>query len=142
LLLDINRLQEVVDTVRSNFRARKGNNASANPTQPPDLSAKDANTLSSDSAARGTHFPLSTSDQGKAAMDLGEGDLLLLCIIQGERDALPVDVPRRSWRNPKYMVNNLKEKIQKERGHGSLAGVDPHVGELGEARVLAVMTVS
>ena len=111
---------QVVDTVSSFLhRARKGDNA----TQPP---AKDANTPSPHSTASGAPFPLSTSDQAEAAMNLGDDDLRLLCVIEGETEPFPIDIEGPSWRNPKFMVGDLKKKIQEERKDGPLAGVDGH----------------
>ena len=71
-------------------------------------------------------FPLSTSDQAEAAMNLGDDDLRLLCVIEGETEVFPVDIEGPSWRNPKFMVGDLKKKIQEERKYGPLAGVDAH----------------
>jgi hypothetical protein len=113
--------RKVVDTVSSFLhRARKGDNASANPTQPP------AN-------IRG-----STSDQAarEAAMNLGDDDLLLFCVIEGETEPFPIGVEGPLWRNPKFVVGNLKKKIQEERKDGPLAGVDAHSLVLWKVRAI------
>jgi hypothetical protein len=60
-------------------------------------------------------------------MYLGDDNLLLLCVIEGEADAFAIDVEGSSWRNPKFMVGDLKKKIQEERENGSLAGVGAHI---------------
>jgi hypothetical protein len=102
-------VKKVADTIRSSFLmwSGKGNKASANPTQPPgpmpQSPDQDANTCS----------PSSTSDQVEATMNLGDNDLQLLCIIEGEAEVFPIDVEGPSWCNPKYMVGHLK-KIQEE----------------------------
>jgi hypothetical protein len=95
---------DVDDTIRGNLRnrPRKGNDASANPTQPP---AKDANMLSLHSTASWGPFPLSTSDQALATINLGDGDLQLLCVIEGETEVFPIDVEGSLWCNPKVMVD-------------------------------------
>ncbi|KAF8222780.1 hypothetical protein L208DRAFT_1412870, partial [Tricholoma matsutake] len=125
---------KVVDTVSSFLhRARKGDNASANPTQVP---AKDANTLSPHSTASGAPFPLSTSDQAEAAMNLGDDDLWLSCVIEGETEVFPIDIEGSLWRNPKFTVGYLKEKIQEKRKDGSLAGVDAHSLVLWKGRAI------
>ena len=59
-------------------------------------------------------------------MNLGDDDLRLLCVIEGEAEVFPIDVEGASWRNPKFMVGDLKKKIQEERKDGPLAGVDGH----------------
>jgi hypothetical protein len=117
---------KVVDAVSSFLHlARKGDNASANPTQPP------ANILSPHSTASG-----STSDQAEAAMNLGDDDLRLLCVIEGEPEMFPIDIEGPSWRNPKFMVGDLKKKIQEERKDGPLAGVDAHILVLWKVRAI------
>jgi hypothetical protein len=121
---------KVVDTVSSFLhRARKGDNASANPTQPP-AKDSDANTLST---ASGAPFP-STSDQAEAAMNLGDDDLQLLCVIEGESEVFPIDVEGSLWRNPKFTVGHLKETIQGKRKNDSLAGVGAHILVLWKVR--------
>ncbi|KAF8338646.1 hypothetical protein F5887DRAFT_1235893 [Amanita rubescens] len=60
-------------------------------------------------------------------MDLDDDDLLLSCIIEGETESFPIGVKRSSWRNPRFTVGYLKEKIQEER---SLAGIDAQILEL------------
>ncbi|KAF8218452.1 hypothetical protein L208DRAFT_341792 [Tricholoma matsutake] len=121
----VKKVARVVDTAKGSFlhRARKGDNASANPTQPP---AKDANTLSPHSTASGAPFPKSTSDQAEAAMNLGDDDLWLSCVIDGETEVFPIDIEGSLWRNPKFTVGYLKKKIQEERKDDSLAGVGAH----------------
>ena len=59
-------------------------------------------------------------------MDLGDDDLQLDCIIEGESEAFPVNVQGSFWHNPKFNIGHLKEKIQEKRMYGSLAGVDAH----------------
>ena len=66
----------------------------------------------------GAPFPLSTSDQAEAAMNLSDDD------IKGETEVFPIDIKGPLWRNPKFMVGGLKEKIQEKRKDDSLAGVD------------------
>ena len=103
------------------MRSGKGDKASANPTQPPgpmpQSPDQDANTRS----------PSSISDQVEATTHLGDDGLRLLCIIQGETEAFPIDVEGASWPSPKFMVGDLKEKIQQKRKDGSLAGVGAHI---------------
>ncbi|KAF8225715.1 hypothetical protein L208DRAFT_1408086 [Tricholoma matsutake] len=48
-------------------------------------------------------------------MNLGDDDLRLLCVIEGETE-----------RNPKFMVGDLKKKIQEKRKDDSLTGVGAH----------------
>jgi len=67
-------------------------------------------------------------------MNLGDDDLRLFCVIEGEAEAFPIDVEGASWRNPKFMVSDLKKRIQEERKHGSLAGVDAHTLVLWKVR--------
>ena len=57
-------------------------------------------------------------------MNHGDDGLRLLCLIEGETDVFTIDVERASWHHPKFMVSDLKEKIQEKRKNGSLAGVD------------------
>ncbi|KAF8237953.1 hypothetical protein L208DRAFT_1245054 [Tricholoma matsutake] len=59
-------------------------------------------------------------------MNLGDDDLRLSCVIEGETEVFPIDIEGSSWRNPKLTVGYLKEKIQEKRKDGSLAGVDAH----------------
>ena len=47
-------------------------------------------------------------------MNLGDDDLLLLCIIKGEKEPFSICVEESSWCNLKFMVYNLKEKIQEK----------------------------
>jgi len=67
-------------------------------------------------------------------MDLDDDDLLLSCVIEGETESFPIGVKRSSWRNPKFTVGHLKEKIQEKRKNGSLAGVD--ILELWKVRAI------
>jgi hypothetical protein len=60
-----------------------------------------------------------TQHSKDAAMNLGDDDLRLLCVI--ETEVFPIDVEGPSWCNPKFIVGNLKEKIQKKRNNDSLA---------------------
>ena len=69
-------------------------------------------------------------------MTLGDDDLRLLCVIEGETEMFPIDIEGPSWRNPKFMVADLKEEIQKEQKAGSLAGVDAHSLILWKVRAL------
>jgi hypothetical protein len=48
--------------------------------------------------------PLPTPDPEEAAMDLGDDDLRLLCVIKVESESFPIDVKGSLWRNPKFMV--------------------------------------
>ena len=106
------------------MRSGKGDKASANPMpQSPD---QDANTRS----------PASTSDQAEATMNLGDDDLRLLCLIEGEAEVFPIDVEGPSWRNPKFMVGDLKKKIQEERKNDSLDGVGAHILVLWKVRAI------
>ena len=59
-------------------------------------------------------------------MNLGDDDLLLLCVIEGEAEMFPIDIEESLWHNPKFMVDGLKKKIQAERKDDSLASVDAH----------------
>jgi hypothetical protein len=68
-------------------------------------------------------------------MNLGDDDLRLLCVIEGETDVFPIDVGGPSWRNPKFMVGDLKEKIQEKR-NDSLAGVGAHSLVLWKVRAI------
>ena len=67
-------------------------------------------------------------------MDLGDDDLQLHCIIEGESEAFPVNVQGSLWHNPKFNVGTLKEKIQEKRKDGSLAGVGAHTLVLWKVR--------
>jgi hypothetical protein len=69
-------------------------------------------------------------------MNLGDDDLRLFCIIEGETEVFPIDVKGPSWRNPKFMVGDLKEKIQEERKNGPLHGVDAHSLVLWKVRAI------
>ncbi|KAF8220127.1 hypothetical protein L208DRAFT_1417120, partial [Tricholoma matsutake] len=57
-------------------------------------------------------------------MNLSDDNLWLLCIIKGETKVFPIDIEGPLWCNPKFMVGDLKEKIQEKRKDGSLAGID------------------
>jgi len=65
-------------------------------------------------------------------MNLGDDDLLLFCVIEGETEPFPIGVEGPSWHNPKFVVGNLKKKIQEERKYDSLAGIDAHSLVLGK----------
>ncbi|KAF5379727.1 hypothetical protein D9615_005698 [Tricholomella constricta] len=67
-------------------------------------------------------------------MNLGDDDLRLLCVIQGETEAFPIDVKRSSWHNPEFIVDDLKKRILEERKQGSLAAVGSHSLELWKPR--------
>jgi hypothetical protein len=69
-------------------------------------------------------------------MILGDDDLLLFCVIEGDTESFPIGVEGASWHNPKFVVGNLKKRIQEERKEGSLAGVDPHSLELWKVRAI------
>jgi len=69
-------------------------------------------------------------------MNFGDDDLRLLCVIEGETEVFPIDIEGPSWRNLKFMVGDLKEKIQEKRKDGSLASVDPHVLVLWKVRAI------
>jgi hypothetical protein len=69
-------------------------------------------------------------------MYLGDDDLQLLCVIEGETEVFIIDVEGSLWRNPKFKVGHLKEKIQEKRKNGSLAGVDPHILVLWKVRAI------
>ena len=69
-------------------------------------------------------------------MNLGDDDLLLFCVIEGEAELFQIGVERSSWRNPKFVVSNLKEKIQEERENDSLAGVGAHTLVLWKVRAI------
>ena len=57
-------------------------------------------------------------------MNLGDDDLQLLCVI--ETEPFPINIEGPLWHNPKFMVGDLKKKIQEEQKDGSLAGSDVH----------------
>jgi hypothetical protein len=69
-------------------------------------------------------------------MNLGDDDLQLLCVIEGETEVFPIDVEESLWRNPKFTVGHLKEKIQEKRKNSSLAGVDAHILVLWKVRAI------
>ena len=69
-------------------------------------------------------------------MNLGDDDLQLHCIIEGESEAFPVNVQGSLWHNPKFNAGHLKEKIQEERKDGSLADVDAHSLVLWKVRAI------
>ena len=48
-------------------------------------------------------------------MNLGDDDLRLLCVIEGESEVFQIDIKGPLWRNPKFMMGDLKEKIQEKR---------------------------
>jgi hypothetical protein len=77
--------------------------------------------------AHHTQRSTSTSDQTLATMNLGDGDLRLLCVIEGETEVFQIDIEGSSWRNPKFMVGDLKKRIQEEQKFDSLAGVGAHI---------------
>ena len=80
--------RKVTDTIRGS-----SDEASANPTQP-----------SGPTDPTSPLSPLPTPDPEEAAMDLGDDDLRLLCVIKGESESFPIDVKGSLWRNPKFMV--------------------------------------
>jgi len=59
-------------------------------------------------------------------MNLGDDDLQLFCVIEGETEAFGISVEGSLWRNLNFEVSDLKQKIQEELKDGSLAGVDAH----------------
>ena len=67
-------------------------------------------------------------------MNLGDDDLLLFCVIEDETEAFAIDIEGPLWHNPKFMVDDLKKKIQEERKDDSLAGVDAHSLVLSKVR--------
>ena len=69
-------------------------------------------------------------------MDLGDDDLKLHCIIEGEAETFPVNVPGSVWHNPKFNVGHLKKKIQEERKDDLLAGVGAHTLVLWKVRAI------
>ena len=69
-------------------------------------------------------------------MKLGDDDLRLLCVIEGETEPFPIDIEGPLWRNPKFMVGDLKGEIQKERKNDSLDGVDAHSLVLWKVRAI------
>ena len=69
-------------------------------------------------------------------MDLGDDDLQLHCIIEGESEVFSVNVQGSLWHNPKFNANLLKEKIQEKRKGDSLAGVGAHSLVLWKVRAI------
>ena len=69
-------------------------------------------------------------------MNLVDDGLRLLCVIEGETEVFAIDIEGPSWRNPKLMVGDLKEKIQEKRKYGPLAGVDAHSLVLWKVRAM------
>ena len=69
-------------------------------------------------------------------MNLGDDDLLLLCVIEGETEVFPIDIEGPLWRNPKFIVGGLKQKIQVMQKDGSLDGVGAHSLVLWKVRVI------
>ena len=69
-------------------------------------------------------------------MNLGDDDLLLCCVIEGESESFQIRVEGSSWHNPKVMVGDLKKKIQEERENDSLAGVGAHNLVLWKVRAI------
>ena len=69
-------------------------------------------------------------------MDLGNDDLRLLCVIEGESESFPIDVKGSLWRNPKFMIGDVKKKIQRKRNEDSLAGVGAHILVLWKVRAI------
>ena len=69
-------------------------------------------------------------------MNFGDDDLLLFCVIEGETELFPIGVEGSSWRNPKFVVGDLKKKIQEERENDSLAGVGAHILVLWKVRAI------
>ncbi|KAF8221410.1 hypothetical protein L208DRAFT_1415052, partial [Tricholoma matsutake] len=59
-------------------------------------------------------------------MSLGDDNLLLFCVIEGKTEPFLIGVEGSSWRNPKFVVGNLKEKIQEKQKDDSLTGVGAH----------------
>jgi hypothetical protein len=59
-------------------------------------------------------------------MNLGDDDLQLFCVIEGETEGFKIDVEGSLWRNLNFVVSDLKEKIQEKRKDDSLAGVGAH----------------
>ena len=68
-------------------------------------------------------------------MNLGNDDLRLLCVIEGETEVFPIDIEGSLWRNPKLMVCDLREKIQEKRKN-SLDGVDAQSLVLWKVRAI------
>jgi hypothetical protein len=56
-------------------------------------------------------------------MSLGGDDLRLLCVIEGGTEAFPIDVEGASWHNPRFVVGDLKKRIQVERKDDSPAHI-------------------
>ena len=69
-------------------------------------------------------------------MNLGDDDLLLLCVAEGETEMFSIDIEGSLWRNPKFMVAGLKKKIQAERKDSSLASVGAHRLSLWTVRAI------
>ena len=69
-------------------------------------------------------------------MNLGDDDLRLLCVIEGEDEVFPVFIEGPLWRNSKFVVADLKKEIQKKRKEGSLAGIDAHSLALWKVRAI------
>ena len=69
-------------------------------------------------------------------MNFGNGDLQLLCVIEGETEVFPISLERSLWRDAKFMVGHLKMKIQEERKYDSLAGVGAHILVLWKVRAV------
>jgi hypothetical protein len=69
-------------------------------------------------------------------MNLGDDDLLLVCVMEGETEVFPVDVKGPLWRNPKFMVGALEDKTQEKRKDDSLAGVGAPILVLWKARAI------
>ena len=69
-------------------------------------------------------------------MDLGDDDLQLHCIIEGESEAFSVNVQGSLWHNPKFNAGHLKKKIQEVRKDDSLGGVGAHSLVLWKVRAI------
>ncbi|EDR05746.1 uncharacterized protein LACBIDRAFT_329298 [Laccaria bicolor S238N-H82] len=54
-------------------------------------------------------------------MDLGDDDLLLQCVIEGESEAFLVNVKDSLWHQATFLVADLKEKIHERQHMGSFA---------------------
>ena len=68
-------------------------------------------------------------------MNLGDR-IRLLCVIEGEPEVFTIDIEGPSWRNPMFMVTDLKKKIQEERKDDSLDGVGAHSLVLWKVRAI------